>query len=162
METDFKSLSQSFVTLYARDLSRLTQQIEAYNDERVLWEIRPGIINSAGNLCLHLIGNLNTYIGDNLGKISYVRDRPAEFSDKHIPRAILLNRLQETKTRVTSTLEKLTDDQLGNLFPDEVLGYPMTVHYFLVHLAGHLNYHLGQIDYHRRLLTQGQTITYQN
>ncbi|WP_460975485.1 DinB family protein [Spirosoma knui] len=138
------------------------QQIEAYEDERMLWEVAPGINNSAGNLCLHLIGNLNTYIGDNLGNIRYIRDRPAEFSDKHILKVTLLSSLQDTKTRITTSLEKLTDDQLGNPFPDEVLGYPMTIHYFLVHLAGHLNYHLGQIDYHRRLLTQGRTIDYKN
>ncbi|MFD2572006.1 DinB family protein [Spirosoma soli] len=155
-------ISTSFETLFARDLSRLSQQIDAYEDESTLWEIAPGIHNSAGNLCLHLIGNLNTYIGANLGNIPYVRDRPMEFSARYVSKASLLSDLEETKNRVRATLQNLTDGQLGDLFPDEVLGYPMTIHYFLVHLAGHLNYHLGQIDYHRRLLTQGHTISYKS
>ena len=154
-------LTNTLITLFARNLSRLMQQIDAYDAEQKLWEVAPGISNSAGNLCLHLIGNLNAYIGATLGKTGYVRDRSAEFSAKHIPKAELLADLTSTKAMINATLSAIPDDQLSKLYPDEVLGYPMTIHYFLVHLSGHLNYHLGQIDYHRRLLTGAQRVTYQ-
>jgi hypothetical protein len=108
-----------------------------------------------------LIGNLNAYIGATLGKTGYVRDRATEFSAKHIPKAELLADLTSTKAMINATLSAIPDDQLSKLYPNELLGYPMTVHYFLVHLSGHLNYHLGQIDYHRRLLTGAQRVTYQ-
>lgn len=68
--------------------------------------------------------------------------------------------LQETRTRLTTTFAGLTDAQLSNPFPSEVLGHPTTIHYMLIHLSGHLTYHLGQIDYHRRLLAGGRAITY--
>ncbi|CCH52134.1 hypothetical protein BN8_01108 [Fibrisoma limi BUZ 3] len=153
-------LAKTFDILFARDLKRLLQQIEAYPDEAILWEVAPGISNSAGNLCLHLIGNLNTYIGKQLGGTNYVRDRDAEFSTKHVPRAELLAGLTTTSEVVSRTLSALPDDSFNEPYPEEVLGYPMTIHYFLTHLSGHLNYHLGQIDYHRRLLTKGQRVTY--
>lgn len=152
---------QTFSTLFDRDLRRLTQQIDAYDDERTLWDVAPGISNSAGNLCLHLIGNLNQYIGATLGHTGYGRNRPAEFSVKHVPKADLLADLAQTRAMLRVTLSSLTDDQLHDPYPHDELGYPMTIHYFLVHLSGHLTYHLGQIDYHRRLLTQGQTIPYE-
>ncbi len=155
-------LAETFETLFARDLTRLIQQIDAYSDENKLWEVAPGISNSAGNLCLHLIGNLNTYIGATLGGTDYVRDRPAEFSAKYISKADLRAGLAKTKEVISLTLGNLSDSALNELYPEEILGYPMTVHYFLVHLSGHLNYHLGQIDYHRRLLTQEHRVTYES
>jgi len=153
-------LIETFVVLFTRDLKRLAQQIEAYSDEAGLWELAPGISNSAGNLCLHLVGNLNTYIGKQLGGTDYVRDREAEFTTRHVPKTELLARLATTSEVVSRTLATLSDEVLSEPYPEEVLGYPMTTHYFLTHLNGHLNYHLGQIDYHRRLLTSGQRVTY--
>lgn len=153
-------LKQSFSALFDRDLGRLVQQIEAYPDEETLWLIDNGIANSPGNLCLHLIGNLNEYIIRRLGNFEYTRDRPAEFNTRFVPKTDLVADLQETRKKLADTFDLLGDDVLDNMYPEEVLGYPMTIHYFLVHLAGHLNYHLGQIDYHRRLLAGGSAIKY--
>jgi uncharacterized damage-inducible protein DinB len=55
---------------------------------------------------------------------------------------------------VRETLGKLAAADLTSQYPLQVLGYPMTTTYFLVHLYGHLNYHLGQVNYLRRLLQQ--------
>lgn len=143
----------TFNTLFSRDLKRLSQEIDAYTEEAMLWQTAPGINNSAGNLCLHLLGNLNTYIGATLGQTGYVRDRDAEFTVKKSPKSTLLAGIEDLKSTLAATFTRLTDEQLTDLYPVEVLGYPMTVHYFLTHLSGHLNYHLGQINYHRRLLS---------
>ena len=155
-------LIETFSILFGRDVSRLSQQINAYADEDTLWAVVPGIHNSAGNLCLHLIGNLNSYIGATLGGTGYVRDRAAEFSTNGVPKRVLLARLDQTKAMINNTLSSafMPDSRLSDFYPDEVLGYPMTIHYFLTHLSGHLTYHLGQIDYHRRLLTNGSAIPY--
>ena len=156
------TLPDTFATLLARDLNRLAQEINAYTDETLLWETAPGISNSAGNLCLHLLGNLNSYIGVELGQTAYVRDRNLEFSARDVPRIELLARISATRDVVTRALSAMNDTQLSAAYPADVLGYPMTVHYFLTHLVGHLNYHLGQIDYHRRLLTAGQRVDFVN
>lgn len=109
-------------------------------------------MNSGGNLCLHLLGNLSTYIGAELGKTGYIRQRDLEFSLKDIPKTELLEKLETLIEIVNSTLEKLSDEDLRKDYPTEALGYKMTTEYFLIHLLSHLNYHLGQINYHRRLL----------
>ncbi|GAB3658249.1 hypothetical protein GCM10027594_29710 [Hymenobacter agri] len=138
--------------LFARDLLRLQEELEAYHDEARIWHTEKGIANSAGNLCLHLVGNLSTYISAELGGVPYVRDRPAEFSRKYIPRAELIGMLARVRTEVDRTLGSLPATSLPNDYPVPVFDQPMTTEYFLVHLATHLAYHLGQVNYHRRLL----------
>lgn len=147
-----KRMKNSFITLFNRDLNRLYKEIEAYTNEAVLWQRAEGITNPAGNLCLHLVGNLNEYIGRQIGQIPYQRNRPHEFSATDISKKELLEMVQATQKVVEMALETMANVQLSAIYPENVLGYEMTVHYFLVHLNGHLNYHLGQINYHRRLL----------
>ena len=145
-------MKNSFITLYNRDLKSLYQEIEAYTDESILWKKVEGISNPAGNLCLHLIGNLNEYIGRQLGEIPYTRNRPLEFSATGVPQKELLQMIEITKNVVEKAIEKLKNPQFQDKYPENVLGYDMTIHYFLVHLHGHLTYHLGQINYHRGIL----------
>ena len=139
-------------TLFSRELEKLTLEIELYNKESNLWIVDKGIANSAGNLCLHLIGNLNTYIGKELGNTGYIRNWDLEFSQKDIPRSVLLKKIHETKLVVEKALDSITNDQLEEEYPAPVFDYKMTTGFFLVHLTAHLTYHLGQINYHRRLL----------
>lgn len=143
---------ESLKSLYQRDLEKLRKEIELYNNEADLWKIEGGVTNSAGNLCLHLVGNLNAYIGAELGGSGYIRHRDLEFSTKGTPRAQLLQMIDDTIAVVASGLDKVSAEQLEETYPQEVFGHPMTTGYFLIHLAGHLNWHLGQINYHRRLL----------
>jgi uncharacterized damage-inducible protein DinB len=140
-------------TLFDRDLNRLKQEIELYQNENEIWHIEKDIVNSAGNLCLHLIGNLNAYIGAELGNTNYIRNRALEFSLKDIPKAELLKKIEETKSVVDIALSSLTDKMLQNEYPLLVFETKITTEFFLIHLTTHLAYHLGQINYHRRLLT---------
>ena len=146
-------IKENIEELLTRDLKKLQQEMESYNDEDTIWQTTNGISNSAGNLCLHLIGNLNSYIGAILGNTGYIRNRDREFSLKHVPKALLLENIDKLLIVIKETFNKLSDDQLNENYPSEVLGYPMTTLYFFMHLQGHLNYHLGQINYHRRILT---------
>ncbi len=138
--------------LFARDLNRLHQEIGLYHDEARIWQVEKGIANSAGNLTLHLVGNLKTYIGAQLGGVAYARDRDQEFALKGVPRAELLRQVAETRDVVDQALSQLETSALAAEYPLLVFEAKTTTEYFLVHLAGHLAYHLGQIDYHRRLL----------
>lgn len=145
-------LIQTLQTLFQRDLNRVKTEIELYSQEERIWHTEKNIANAAGNLCLHLVGNLNTYIGAQLGKTNYIRHRDLEFSLKGIPRAELVQQLSDTMLVVHRTLDGLTDDALAKEYPLVVFEQPTTTAYLLVHLATHLSYHLGQINYHRRLL----------
>ena len=146
-------MTTEFAQLFDRDIRRLYKEMESYPSEQLIWQKTEGIANSGGNLCLHLMGNLNEYIGRILGNNPYQRDRPHEFSAMDIPQKELLTIIEETRENVVKTLENLDFEKLNELYPENVLGYEMTVSYFLIHLEGHLNYHLGQINYHRRILT---------
>lgn len=139
-------------TLFDRDLHQLCHEIEAYQDERALWRVAPGIANSAGNLCLHLLGNLNAHIGAALGHSSYVRHRDLEFSARDVPRAELLAGIDATRRVVAAALTAMSAEQLAAETSTAVFEGPKPLAYLLVHLATHLTYHLGQINYHRRLL----------
>lgn len=145
-------ITESLKSLYTRDLNKLKAEIEAYQNEEILWKIDKNIANSAGNLCLHLVGNLSHFFGAILGNSGYVRQRELEFSLKNVPRAQLIEEVERTLNVVISTLDKLSAEDAEKEYPIEPLGYKMTTEHFLIHLIGHLDYHLGQINYHRRLL----------
>lgn len=145
-------ITKSLQSLFIRDLTKLKTEIEAYRNEETIWKTDKNISNSAGNLCLHLVGNLNHFVGTILGNSDYVRNRELEFSQKNIPRTELTTQIDRTIATINRSLEKLSAEDLEKEFPVESLGYKMTTGYFLIHLFGHLGYHLGQINYHRRLL----------
>jgi uncharacterized damage-inducible protein DinB len=145
-------LTETLIALFNRDLIKLKQELELYKNEKAIWHIEKGIANSAGNLCLHLVGNLNTYIGGVIGHTGYIRHRELEFTLKDISKTQLLTQIEETISIVNGSLTKLTDADLQAEYPMVVFDKPMSTEYFLVHLATHLSYHLGQVNYHRRLL----------
>jgi uncharacterized damage-inducible protein DinB len=97
------------------------------------------------------LGNLNNYIGAILGNTGYVRNRPAEFSEKNT-KEFLIKSLEETTEMVKNVILSIDSDVFNQVYPDNVFGHEMKTDYFLIHLVGHLNYHLGQINYHRRIL----------
>ncbi len=144
-------LIETINKLFKRDLEKLLQEINLYKDEANLWVTQEGIANSAGNLCLHLIGNLNTYIGAEIGKSGYIRNRELEFSLKNISKKELIQKIESTITVVNTALNLLKEEDLEDEYPLFVFAEKTTTGYLLVHLTVHLGYHLGQINYHRRL-----------
>ena len=139
-------------TLFERDLNRLQNEIKLYKNEKNLWIVDKHIANSAGNICLHIIGNLNGYIGAEIGHTNYVRNRPIEFTLKDISKAELIDNIEKTKMVIAAVLDKLTTEHLEKEYPILVFEYKTSTGYLLIHLTTHLTYHLGQINYHRRLL----------
>lgn len=137
--------------LFLRDLDRLRTEIIAFADPAALWRTSGTITNSAGTLCLHLCGNLQHFVGAVLGKNGYVRDRAAEFEKRDVPVAELLAEIDRTIAVVGSVMEQLNDVDLAKPFPINVFDTEMSTAQFLMHLQGHLNYHLGQINYVRRM-----------
>lgn len=136
-----------------RELKALRREIETYPSDGELWYVRPGITNPGGNLALHLAGNIQYFIGNVLGKNGYVRNRDAEFGDKDVPRAELLQEIDNAIAAVETGMSKITEADLAKPYPEAVGGVSSTTGAFLAHFATHLAYHLGQVDYHRRILT---------
>ena len=145
-------MTDSLNKVMQRNLVQLKKEMSAYNNEKDLWLMAGEIPNSAGTLCLHLCGNLQHYIGAMLGNSGYVRQRDAEFSTRDVPIAELQLLIDTTMDVVSTTLSELDTNTLAENYPEEVFGTPMSKEYFLIHLSAHLGYHLGQINYHRRLL----------
>jgi hypothetical protein len=139
--------------LFRRDLSRMQQQVEAFPNDEMLWRTEPGITNPAGNLVLHLEGNLREYVGRQLGGAAYSRNRPLEFSAKAASKAELVQRVAELKNLVPDVIAGLSPEAMQKDYPELVLKKPLSTQAFLIHLYGHLNWHLGQIDYLRRVLS---------
>jgi uncharacterized damage-inducible protein DinB len=145
-------LTETLIKLFTRDLNALKTQVDLYKNEKNLWLVTEDISNCAGNLCLHLVGNLNHFIGAKLGNSGYIRQRELEFSLKDVSKAELIKQVDETISVVESVLSKLTEEDLQKEYKRRDIEDTMTTEYFLVHLTMHLAYHLGQINYHRRLL----------
>ncbi|WP_440135430.1 DinB superfamily protein, partial [Chitinophaga sancti] len=136
-------LTTTLKTLFRRDLEKLVEELSLYKNESKIWYTEKGISNSAGNLALHLVGNLNTFIGLHLGNTGYVRHRELEFSQKDVPRATLTKMIEDTIVVIEKAMDGLTQEQVEALYPIEVFGGPIYTGHFLVHLSGHLMYHLG-------------------
>jgi hypothetical protein len=136
-----------------RDLEALRVSLRAYPTESMIWMLPPGISNSAGTLALHMVGNLQHFIGAQLGGTGYVRDRIAEFSDRDVPLGLIEHRIDVTINALKDTLDHMDGSTIDDAYPLDIGGQRLSTRLFLTHLVSHAGYHLGQIDYHRRLIT---------
>jgi hypothetical protein len=134
-----------------RDLRTLSREIASYADERDLWRVAPGVPNSAGTLALHLAGNIRHYLGARLGGTGYVRDRPAEFAERGVARAELLERIEAARAAVLAAAAVEVDTSAD--FPELINDARIVTGDYLLHLCTHFAFHLGQLDYHRRFVT---------
>ena len=150
-------LTQHLKTLFLREVRTLERELELYPDETSVWQHVSGLPNSAGNLVLHLCGNLQHFIGATLGQSGYVRNREAEFASKDVSRAILKDELIKTQQALEHTFSKLSQTDLDKTYPLAINGVQLSTALTLLHLSNHLAYHLGQIDYHRRMVTGNNT-----
>jgi len=139
--------------LLERELDAFTREIEAYPNDESAFATPPGVTNSAASLALHVAGNLQHFIGNRIGGTGYVRDRDAEFAKRGVSRAELVAELARAKEAVHAALNDRDPASIPSVFPDTIAGKTMTSEVFLLHLVAHLAYHLGQVDYHRRITT---------
>lgn len=152
------ALATHLRALMLRDLRAVRREIEAYPNDQSVWALPSGISNSSGTLVLHLAGNLRLYVGHVMGGIAYERDRPREFAARDLSREELFAELDAAIDAVDRGMRQLRDEQLTEIFPLPVGNFRVNTQEFLTHCATHLAYHLGQVDYHRRLTT-GSPVT---
>ena len=140
-----------------RELQTFKQEVQLFPDSAMLWTTLPGVTNSAGNLALHAAGNLRHFVGAVLGKTGYVRNRDAEFKSRDLDRVTVLAELDAAIAEVGATFERLDPAALALPYPQPVGGITVTTGRFLIHLAVHLGFHLGQAGYLRRMATGQNT-----
>ncbi|WP_343633757.1 DUF1572 family protein [Fluviicola sp.] len=143
-------MDHEFASCFTKDLDSLAKEI-ALCEEETLWKVLQGVTNSIGNLTQHLIGNLNHFIGAILGETGYVRNRDAEFSERYLTKAEMITQLNATAQMLEKVLDALTEEDFKKKYPLEPYHYPMTTRHMILKLASHLGYHLGQVNYLRRI-----------
>ncbi len=137
---------------YERDLRKLMEEVNLFRNEEDLWKTQGSVKNSCGNLVLHIIGGLNFLIGATLAQTGYVRDRDQEFIRKGVERKVLVAQLEELIQMINKTVDALTPEQMETEFPIFFDRPKTTTSYVLIQLLLHLNYHLGQVNYLRRIV----------
>lgn len=178
-------LRDAIRTVLLRDLDGVVREVEAYDSDEALWRPILGLTNSGGVLARHLAGNLHHFVGHVLGGAAYQRNREDEFDPKGpltaqpMSRAAVVAELRAAQRAVERALggdEDATlsrdgnatpsgdqnampssheDVSLSGIYPQPLAGHHIATSRFLVHLVAHLGYHLGQIDYHRRVQQGG-------
>ena len=142
-----------------RDVNAVRRELEAYPDEASVWALPPGVANSGGTLALHLAGNLQHFFGAVLGGSGYKRDRAAEFAKRDVPRSALIVELEAAIVAIGLGMSQVSEARLAEEFPEAIAGHRIVTGEWLIHLVSHTGYHLGQIDYHRRLVSKnGATV----
>jgi len=145
--------------MFNRELNSYKKEIRFFLNEDSLWEKPEGITNSAGNIVLHICGNLNHFVGAVLGNTGYVREREKEFSTTGKSSSELLLLLEKTQKTVLKTIDNIDEDSLSEIYPLVVGDSTFTVGRFLMHLETHLAFHLGQLGYLRRIINKDERST---
>ena len=149
--------TSALADVLCRELRALERELGAYQSEEQVWMLPPGLPNSGGTLALHAAGNLQHFIGAVLGGSPYVRDRDAEFQRRNVPRSEIIADLRRAQASVRETLERLDPATFEETYPHPVANRRLKTGEFMMHLVGHLAYHTGQVDFHRRVVTGDAT-----
>jgi uncharacterized damage-inducible protein DinB len=149
MTADLMSLVKTALIGELEQLRDAVKQLAAPLPEEKFWHrpIDPG--NSIGHLILHLSGNLNHFVGAQLGQTGYLRDREREFTEAAPPsKDVALAGLDEAVAVFRRVVEALTPEQLAAPHPEARLGLVLPA---LLHLVSHFALHRGQMSYIVRL-----------
>ena len=132
-------------TIAKQNLPRIVKCLEQLSEEEIWW--RPNSVsNSAGNLVLHLCGNVRQWIISGLGGAKDMRKRDLEFSEQGpIPRKALVTQLRQTVREASRILSRLSDESLTRNY--RIQGYRVTGLDAVFRVAEHFRYHTGQIIY---------------
>jgi len=146
------AITDDFRTVLVRDLNGLQREIALYPDDETLWATRDGVANSGGNLALHIAGNIQHFIGHEMGGLPYRRDRDDEFGRRGGSRQAVIEEIGRAVAAVNQVLPRLGGEQLETPFTAHA-GVAVSTRRFLLHLCTHTAFHVGQVGYLRRIVT---------
>lgn len=144
--------------LFEKGFEGLKHEIALYRKEEDLWITCCNVNNSAGNLAIHICGSINHFVNHGIGNTPYKRDRNVEFSQKDLSQKQILQTIEKTKANTLKTIKNINPKKLEENFPLESPFGEISSSAAIVILLGHLQYHLGQISYHRRLLEHPESL----
>jgi uncharacterized damage-inducible protein DinB len=150
MAVDMAAVTRAALTGELEKLRDEVRQVIEPLAEQEVWmkPVEPG--NSVGHLVLHLTGNLNHFVGAQLGGTGYVRDREREFAEtERPPKAVLLANLDAAAAVFRHVVEGLSAEQLAAPHPEKRFGSVCST---LVHLVSHFALHRGQMSYIVRMV----------
>lgn len=150
--TDTATLAKTALVQELEHLRDAVREVVGPLSDDQLWTkpIEPG--NSIGHLILHLTGNLNHYVGAQLGGTGYVRDREREFTETRRPtRETLLANFDDAVATFRRVVSGLSPEQLAAAHPEARFGPVLTG---LIHLVSHFALHRGQMSYIARLVSK--------
>lgn len=130
-------------------LPHIVKCLRQLSEEQTWW--RPNSeSNSAGNLVLHLCGNVRQWIISGLGGAEDHRERDHEFSERGpIPRNVLIARLQKTVREACAVIGRISETSLSQKY--EIQGFHVTKLAAIFHVVEHFAYHAGQIIFITKL-----------
>ena len=103
--------------------------------------------NSFGHLVLHLTGNLNYYIGAQIAKTGYVRDRPREFNDPSPPsKDEALKRFDDAVEMVLKTTRAQSPENWSTEYSGVGTDAKTRLDIMVI-CAAHMQHHIGQMIY---------------
>ena len=142
-------LADSQRLLGKEHLPHIVKCLQQLSENDIWW--RPNAAsNSAGNLVLHLCGNVRQWIISNLGENPDGRDRDSEFAERGpIPREVLTARLKSTVQEACEVLSRLHEETLSRKYV--IQGLHVTGLEAIAHVVEHFAYHTGQIVYITKL-----------
>jgi uncharacterized damage-inducible protein DinB len=140
-------LTSTLASYYEEVRVKIHELVAPLSTEQ-LWTKPYSYGNSIGHLLLHLTGNLNNYIGTQIARTGYVRNRPLEFSDtaKH-PKEKVLAHFDAAIAMVIDTIRKQSPEDWAAPYDDPTEPRTKTRFACFMRMAAHAYHHTGQIIY---------------
>jgi len=128
---------------------RIVRCLQLLSEKEIWW--RPNeASNAAGNIVLHLCGNVRQWIISGLGGAPDLRERDREFSERGpVPRRVLISQLKRTVKKACQTIDRVSPKNLSRQF--EIQGFRVSGLLAIAHVYEHFAYHTGQIIYLTKL-----------
>lgn len=140
------TLSSALIDQFNSNAARIHELAEHLTSDQ-FWKKPFQFGNSFGYLVLHLTGNLNYYIGAQIAKTGYVRDRPREFNDPNPPsKKDALERFGNAVAMVTRTIQAQSVDDWSAAYSATGAEAPNRLA-MVLQCSAHMQHHIGQMIY---------------
>jgi uncharacterized damage-inducible protein DinB len=140
------TLALVLVDRYAANAARVRELAAPLTDKQ-FWQRPFPYGNSFGHLVLHLTGNLNYYIGAQIAKTGYVRDRPREFAEANPPaKGDALKRFDDAVAMVQQTIRAQSAEDWSAEYSGAGTSAKIRLD-MILQCAAHMQHHIGQMIY---------------
>ena len=141
-----ETLASVLANRYATNAARVRELAAPLSDPQ-FWQKPFPYGNSFGHLVLHLTGNLSYYVGAQIAKTGYVRDRPREFNDPNSPvKEEALRRFDVAVAMVIKTVQAQSPEDWSKEYSGVGTNAANRLD-MIMQCAAHMQHHIGQMIY---------------